>query len=746
MRRIVIPISGMHCASCAHNIEINVRRLPGVSKAEVNFASEEAVVEYDASKLPIEKIYGAIDELGYKAIRQEKGSNIEEIKESASHEETKMLKKLFLWSLLLSLPVVIISMPLDWAGIKIPYSQWLLLALATPVQFIIGARFYRGAFLALRHGMASMDTLIAVGTSAAYFYSMAAVLMPQKLGAEVYFDTSVTIVTLILLGKWMESASKSRASDSIKKLIGLQPKNAIVLRKGAEAVIPIDEVVVGDIVIVKPGQKIPVDGIVLDGSSTMDESMVTGESIPVEKRQGSEVIGATINQNGSFKFRATKVGRDTMLSQIIAMVEEAQNSRAPIQRLADRVSAVFVPTVILISLAAFSGWYFLAHKDFVFSLTAMISVLIIACPCALGLATPTAIMVGTGKGAENGILIKSAETLENVHRVNTIIFDKTGTLTKGKPSITDIIPFQRADKRFGSRSDEKILMEYAAIAEKKSEHPLASAILKRAEDENISVTEPYYFEAIPGEGIVAKHSLKTILLGNRKLLSKNKVKISPDHDDEISKLEAQGKTVLILAVNKEVIGIIAAADTLKEHSREAVAQLQKSGREIVMLTGDNSKTAFAIAKELGIYNIIPEVLPKDKEAQVEKLQKEGRVVAMVGDGINDAPALARADVGIAIGAGTDVAMETGQIILVKNDLRDVVHAINLSEYTMRKIRQNLFWAFFYNSIGIPIAAGALYPLTGFLLNPMIAAGAMAFSSVSVVSNSLSMRRYRNKKF
>jgi Cu+-exporting ATPase len=745
MKKITIPVSGMHCASCAHNIEINVRRLPGVSKAEANFASESAVVEYDDSKLKIEKIYDAIDELGYKSIRQGRIS-IEEKKAQAAEGEIMRLKNLFFCALVFAVPVFLISMPFEWLGIIIPHSKWIIFALATPVQFIIGSRFYRGAFLSLKKGMSSMDTLIAIGTSAAYFYSVASVFYPEKFGMHVYFDTSVTIIALILLGKWLEAVSKGRASEAIKKLMVLQPKTALVVRKGEEFAIPIDEVVVGDIIIVKPGQKIPVDGIVTDGSSTVDESMVTGESIPAEKRKGAQVIGATINQNSSFKFKATKVGKDTVLSQIIQMVESAQNSKAPIQRLADRVSGVFVPAVIIISLVAFSTWYFIIHKSFVFSLTAMISVLIIACPCALGLATPTAIMVGTGKGAENGILIKDAATLENVHRVSTIVFDKTGTLTNGRPVVTDIIAFEKTDSRFGSRADDKKIIEYAAIAEKKSEHPLASAILKKAAEENISVSEPYFFEAIPGQGIVAKHSLKRILLGNRMLLSNNGIGINPDFEDEISKLEEKGKTALILAVDKNVLGIIAVADTLKEHSKEAVSQLQKMGKEVVMLTGDNKKTAFAIGKEIGIYSIISEVLPDGKEAEVEKLQRQGKVVAMVGDGINDAPALARADVGIAIGAGTDVALETGEIILVKNDLRDVVHAINLSEYTIKKIRQNLFWAFFYNSIGIPIAAGALYPLTGFLLNPMIAAGAMAFSSVSVISNSLSMKRYKKKKF
>ncbi|MEM4181784.1 MAG: copper-translocating P-type ATPase [Candidatus Pacearchaeota archaeon] len=626
-------------------------------------------------------------------------------------------------------------MPFEWLNIEIPYKNIILLLLATPIQFIVGYRFYRGAFLALKAKTANMDTLIAIGTSAAYFYSFFVVLFPNILGDNVYFETSSIIITFIILGKWLEAVTKGKASEAIKKLMGLQPKNAIVIRDGKEVQIPINEVIVGDIIVVKPGQKIPVDGIVIDGISSVDESMITGESMPIEKKKGDTVIGATINKHGSFKFKATKVGKDTALNQIIKLVEEAQGSKAPIQRLADKVSSYFVPAVISIAILAFIFWYFILGESFVFSLSIFIAVLIIACPCALGLATPTAIMVGTGKGAENGILIKGAEALENAHKLTTIVFDKTGTLTEGKPVVTDILAVGRLDK--------KEILKYAAISEKKSEHPLADSIINKAREEKMKIPDAKFFKAIPGHGIIAKYNKNEILFGNRNLMKKHKIKIET-FEEKISNLENEGKTVMILAVNRKVVGLIAVADTLKEFSKEAVQKLHKMGKEVIMITGDNKRTANAIARQLGIDYVLAEVLPEDKEKEISKLQKKGKIVAMVGDGINDAPALARADIGIAIGAGTDVALETGQIVLVKNDLRDVVTAIDLSNYTIKKIKQNLFWAFFYNSMGIPIAAGLLYPFTGFLLNPIIAGIAMAFSSVSVVSNSLLMKKYRKK--
>ncbi len=732
MKKVTIPISGMHCASCAQRIETTLKKLNGVIKVNVNFATEKANVEFDDSITNENEIKNAIEQLGYKVIESE-----EEIidKEKIEREkEIKKLKRLFLISLIFTIPIFLIAMPFKWFGIKLAYEGIILLLLATPVQFYIGYRFYKGAFYALKTKSANMDTLIAIGTSAAYFYSLFVLLFN---GENLYFETSSVIITFITLGKWLEVKTKGKASEAIKKLIGLQPKTAIVIRNGKEIQIPIKDVVVGDIVVVKPGQKIPVDGIVIEGFSSVDESMITGESIPVEKKKGDKVIGGTINKHGSFKFKATKVGKDTVLYQIIKLVEEAQASKAPIQRLADKVSGYFVPVVIAIAILSFVVWYFVFGKSFVFALSIFIAVLIIACPCALGLATPTAIMVGTGKGAENGILIKNAEALENAHKLTTIIFDKTGTLTEGKPRVTDIIAIE-------NKFNEKEILKLAAIAEKNSEHPLAEAIINKAKEEKIKIQDANFFEAIPGHGILAKYKKNIILFGNRNLMRKYKIRIDDKLEKKITNLENEGKTIMILALNKKIIGLIAAADTLKKFSREAIKKLQDMGKEVIMITGDNERTAKAIAKQLGISKVLANVLPQEKEKEIEKLQKQGKIVAMVGDGINDAPALAKADIGIAIGAGTDIALETGQIVLIKNDLRDVVTAIDLSSYTIKKIKQNLFWAFFYNSAAIPIAAGLLYPFIGILLNPMIAALAMAFSSVSVVSNSLLMRRYKKK--
>jgi len=730
----IISISGMHCASCAQNIKSRLKKLKGVNSANVNFATEKATVEFDEGITSQEEISNVIEELGYSIIKEtaEEKEPVDREKE-AREKEITTLKKLFLLSLILSIPIFILSFP-EWFNVIIPYQNLVLLALATPVQFIVGWRFYKGAFSALKARTASMDSLIAVGTSAAYFYSALVALTPY-FGEFTYFDTSAILITFIILGKWFEAITKGKASEAIKKLVGLQPKIATVIRKGKELQIPIHAVLVGDIVLVKPGQKIPVDGIVIEGFSSVDESMVTGESIPVEKKKGDKVIGATINKHGSFKFKATKIGKDTVLSQIIKLVEEAQGSKAPIQRIADKVSSIFVPAVIIIAIISFLLWFLVFSQTFVFSLSIFIAVLIIACPCALGLATPTAIMVGTGKAAENGILIKTAEALENAKRITTIVFDKTGTLTKGSPSVTDIIPT--------GRIEEKELLSYAAIAEKNSEHPLAEAIISKAKEEKIKVPEAQSFQAIPGYGIIARYSKKEILFGNRNLMKKYKIKIE-GMEKKIIELEEEGKTAMILALNKKIIGLIAVADTPKEFSKETVRKLHEMGKEVIMITGDNKRTANAIAKQLGIDRVLAEVLPQEKEKEIGKLQRKGRIVAMVGDGINDAPALAKADIGIAIGAGTDVALETGQIVLIKNDLRDVITAIDLSNYTLKKIKQNLFWAFFYNSIGIPVAAGILFPF-GILLNPMIAGAAMAFSSVSVVSNSLLMKRYKKIK-
>jgi len=549
---------------------------------------------------------------------------------------------------------------------------------------------------------------------------------------DLYYEVAGLLILFILLGRMLEAAAKGRTSQSIRKLLGLQAKAATVIRDGEEQEMPVELVQVGDIIIVKPGEKIPVDGVITEGRSAVDESMLTGESIPVEKAVGDEVIGTTVNKVGSFKFKATKVGEDTALAQIVRLVEEAQGSKAPIQRIADRISAYFVPTVLAIGLIAFLVWY-LQGLGLAFALTVFIAVIIIACPCALGLATPTAIMVGTGLGAERGILIRSAETLEQVHQTNTIVFDKTGTLTEGKPRVRDVLSFA---------GDTVSVLKLAAIAEKRSEHHLGEAIINEAKNKAIPIPDADSFETIPGKGIIAKHNGSTILLGNRKLFVDKGWEEPQKLEPEIANFEEQGKTVAILAVDGQAKGIIAISDTIKEYAPEAVHSLQQGGKEVIMITGDNWKSTQAIATQLGIKRVLAEVLPQDKAQEIKKLQAEGKKVVMVGDGINDAPALVQADVGIAIGSGTDVAIESGDIVLVKEDLRDVVTAMELSSYTMRKIKQNLFWAFFYNSLGIPIAAGILYPFTGFLLNPVIAGAAMALSSVSVVSNSLSMRRYR----
>lgn len=733
-KNIVLSISGMHCTACSTNIQHTLRKLDGISSADVNFASEKATISFNAKIISEKEIIHAIEDLDFSVI---KASDLTLDKEKEQREkEISSLKKMFFLSFIFTTPVFIISMgPMLIPGLKfnIPNENLLLMILATPVQFIAGARFYKGAWGALKAKNATMDTLVAMGTSAAYFYSVAVVFYSETLGNHVYFEGSAMIITFILLGKMLEAITKGKTSEAIKKLMNLQAKTAIIIVNGEEKEIPIEDVQVNDIILVKPGEKIPVDGIVINGLSSVDESMITGESIPVEKKKGDTVIGATLNKHGSFTFKATRVGSDTALNQIIKLVEDAQGSKAPIQRLADIVSSYFVPAVMSIATVAFLYWYFIAHMPFSFSLTIFVAVLIIACPCALGLATPTAIIVGTGKGAEHGILIKNAEALENAHKITSVVFDKTGTLTEGKPKVTSIIPTDTLEINE--------ILTFAAIAEKRSEHPLADAILQDAKEKNITIPDADHFEAIPGQGITATYKENTILFGNRTLMHSQDIDIT-SNEKTIEELELQGNTVMLLALHTNVIGLIAVADTLKEGSKIAVQSLQKMGKKVVMLTGDNQRTAEAIAKEVGVDKIIAEVLPQDKEEVISELQQNGEIVAMVGDGINDAPALARADIGIALGAGTDVALETGEIVLMKNDVRDVVNAIDLSNYTIRKIRQNLFWAFFYNTIGIPIAAGALYSSMGLVLNPMIAGAAMAFSSVSVVSNSLLMKKYK----
>jgi Cu+-exporting ATPase len=652
---------------------------------------------------------------------------------------------LLIFSLSLSIPIMLLMIGFDFFDLGMTlglmsYEGYILFALATPVQFIAGYQFYVGTYYAFRNRRANMDTLIAMGSTTAYVYSVVVVFLPGLIPfhPHTYFDTSAMIISLILFGKYLEAKAKGRTSQAIRKLIGLQARTARVLRDGQEVEVPVELLKVDEVFVVRPGEKIATDGEVVEGSSAVDESMITGESIPVEKSAGAAAIGGSINKNGVLKVRATKVGSDTALAQIIRLVEDAQASKAPIQRYADNVSAWFVPVVILLAAVSFLVWYFFAYEalvnegqDFVFSLIIFISVLVISCPCALGLATPTAIMVGSGKGAEHGILIKSAEALETAGKVQTVVLDKTGTITKGEPEVTDIVAMNISEKE---------ALRFAAIAEKGSEHPLAEAIVRKARAEGIEVDDASSFEAVPGQGIRAEVDGRPVLVGNRALMAANGVPVEKS-EATLQRMEEEGRTAMLMAVDGRLAGIIGVADVVKETSKYAISELRRMGIEVIMLTGDNQRTAKVIAQQVGIDKYIAEVLPENKAKEVARLQSEGRKVAMVGDGVNDAPALAQADVGIAIGSGTDVAMETGDIVLIKSDLIDAVAAIQLSRRTMRKIRQNLFWALGYNSAGIPIAAGVLYPFFHVLLNPIVAAGAMAMSSVSVVTNAALLKRY-----
>ena len=748
-KKSIFHVVGMTCASCVARVEEALRSVSGVVSVNVNLASEKATVEY-IDGTDIASMRRAVKEAGY-----ELGAEVKALEDisTAAQRDIKALRKRVIVAIILGGIGLGLSFVPPFAG-----HLYLLWALATPVQFWAGWRIYRGAWGALRHKTTDMNTLIAVGTSAAYFYSVVAVLFPQLFVApgvepHVYFDTSSVIIALILLGRFMEARAKGQTSEAIKKLIGMQPKTALVIRDGVEKETPVEEVQVGDLIRVRPGERVPVDGVIKEGYSSIDESMITGESIPVEKKVGDGVIGATINKTGSFTFEATKVGKDTTLAQIIRLVEEAQGSKAPIQRLADVIASYFVPIVIGIAVVTFLVWYFVGPSPaLTLALLNFVAVLIIACPCALGLATPTAIMVGTGKGAENGILIRSAEALERAHKIRSVLLDKTGTLTQGKPRVTDIVATS-------SYSQEDVL-RLAASVERGSEHPLGEAIVEAAAERKLELSPVSDFNAIPGHGVEASVSGKKLILGNLKLIKDRGLSLDGlEKDAEL--LWSKGKTVMFLGMDKRVVGIVAVADTLKPGAKEAVEALHKMGIEVLMITGDNRRTAEAIAREVGIDRVLAEVLPEHKAQEVKKLQEEGKTVAMVGDGINDAPALAQADIGIAIGTGTDVAMETADITLISGDLSGIVTAISLSKRTMMTIRQNLFWAFAYNAALIPVAAGVLYLAFGqtgvptelrFILgdygflNPILAAGAMAASSVTVVSNSLRLRRFKPARF
>jgi P-type Cu+ transporter len=737
---VELQIQGMSCASCVQRIERSLLDLPGVLKAVVNLATGRVTVDYLATETSPAAIKKAIESAGYAVADLAAGAAGVDTERLLREKEYRALRALVLSGGVLAVLIFLGSVR-EWfpwvpALLQNPFVLW---ALATPVQFVMGGRFYRGAWSGLRHRTADMNTLVAVGTSAAYFYSVAVALFPgvfRSAGrtADVYFDTSAVIIVLILFGRLLEARAKGRTSEAIKRLMGLRPATARIVRDGAERDVPIDDVVAGDTVVVRPGEKVPADGTVLEGRSSVDESMITGESLPVDKGPGDEVIGATINKWGRLAFRAQRVGRDTALARIIRLVQEAQGTKPPIQRLADRIAGVFVPVVISIAVLTFVAWYaFGPSPRLTFALLNFVAVMIIACPCAMGLATPTAVLVGTGKGAERGILIKSGESLETAHRIDTVVFDKTGTLTRGEPEATDVIPAA------GTGPEE--LLALAAGAESASEHPLGQAIVRRARQAGTAVGTPEDFRALEGLGVEARVRGRRVRVGSLKLASEAGL----DFGSFAARAEAlalEGKTCAYVAVDGRPAGLIALADTLKDGAAAAVAKLRKMGLEVIMLTGDDGRTARAIAGEAGIERVVPEVLPGEKAEVVAKLQAEGRTVAMVGDGINDAPALARADVGIAIGTGTDVAMESADVTLISGDLAGVASAVELSRRTIRTIRQNLFWAFFYNVVGIPVAAGVLYPFFGILLNPMIASAAMAASSVSVVTNSLRLRRAR----
>jgi Cu+-exporting ATPase len=742
--QVELPITGMTCANCAATVERTLnRKVSGVVRANVNFATERATVEYIPGVASVAAMIQAVEKAGYGVVQAADAADkpLEDVEAQARQAEIADQTRKFWVGVAFALPLFLFSMARDfgvlgeWA--HAPWVNWLFLALATPVQFYTGWDYYVGSYHALRNRTANMDVLVAMGSSVAYVYSLVVLLFPAG-GQHVYFETSAVIITLIKLGKLLEARAKGRTGEAIRKLMGLRPKTARVVRDGAEVDVPVEDVRVGDVVIVRPGERVPVDGIVVEGHSAVDESMLTGEPIPADKSVGDEITGATINKQGLLKFEATRVGAETALAQIIRLVQQAQGSKAPIQRLADRVAGIFVPAVLVIAALTFIVWW-VGSGNFTTAMIRLVAVLVIACPCALGLATPTAIMVGTGRGAALGILFKNSEALETAHRLQVVVLDKTGTITRGEPSVTDVI------SRIPNPESRTPLLHLAASAERGSEHPLGQAIVAKAETQGLALADPRDFEAIPGKGIRAQVEGHVVLVGKPDWLSTEGIPLE-DLATAVERLQAEAKTAVAVAIDGEIAGVLGIADTLKENSVQAVALLRNLGLEPIMLTGDNRRTAEAIARQVGIDRVIAEVLPADKAEQIKRLQAEDRLVSMVGDGINDAPALAQADVGIALGTGTDVAMETADVTLMRGDLRAVPQALALSQATMRTIKQNLFWAFFYNVILIPVAAGALYPLPWAWvpdvlrqLHPVLAAFAMAFSSITVVTNSLRLR-------
>jgi Cu+-exporting ATPase len=734
-REVVFNITGMTCATCVQTIEKVTKKIPGVLEATVNLNAERGRFVYDPTLVTSEEIRQAIENIGYTVtgIEEEEGTDTER---EAREKHIAVMKKRLIVAAVIGAVVTLltygeyIGLPVDDPTL-LPWVLWAEFFLATPVMYYSGKGMFAAAYRALTHKTLSMDVMYSMGVGSAYVASVFATigLLPSDF---VFYETAVLLMAFLLLGRLLEAIAKGRTSEAIKKLMGLQAKTAVVIRDGQEVEIPIKDVKVGDIVVIKPGEKVPVDGVVVDGESYVDESMITGEPIPNLKKKGDEVIGATINKNSVLKIEAKKVGKDTLLAQIIKLVEEAQSSRPPIQRLADRIITYFIPTVLVIATVSFTYWYFIADMPSVFAFVTLVSVLVIACPCAFGLATPTALTVGMGKGAESGILIKNGEALELARNVTIVIFDKTGTLTIGKPEVTDVVTFSK---------DEDEVLKIVASAEKGSEHPLADAVVRKAKEKALDIVDPEEFEAITGKGVKAKLNGSTILIGNRKLMEENGYKIEDHMEQEIQRLEKGAKTAIIVAVDGTIVGVIGIADMVKDTAIETINHLHKMGRKVAMITGDNRRTAEAIARQLKIDRVMAEVLPQDKANEVKRLQDEGEIVAFVGDGINDAPALAQAEVGIAIGSGTDIAIESGEIVLIKDDLRDVVAGIQLSAKTLGKIKQNLFWAMIYNTILIPVAAGVLYPFTGITFQPEWAGAAMAISSVSVVTNSLLLKRY-----